>query len=109
LVRKICDQVRYQGLRGHDLQQVCYDVFVEQHPPHPLPNPGQGSHSLAPGANELPDAELPAGWELFIGDARITYTHATTLPWRIAGQLAELVRTELADEPFELQYVDART
>lgn len=108
LVAAICEQARYRVLSDHQLQQLCYDLFIAHHPPHPLPEPGRGSLSLKPGANEMAEADLPESWELFIGDARVVYTHATSLPWSIAGDLAGMVREALRREPLQMVQVDAR-
>ena len=109
LVQEICARVRYEVFNARGLQQVCYEEFVKAYPPHPLSNPGRGSHSLKPGANEHRDIDLPDGWKFFMAGVQVSYSHTTELPWLIAGQLAEMVREALRRQPFELVQVDARS
>jgi len=102
LVEHICEQARYKALNDHDLQQLCYNMFLQAFPPRPAPNPGMGMHYLNPGANERPGEQPPERWELFMDGVGISYDHTTKLPWAIAGLLTGKVRERLRREPFRL-------
>jgi len=107
LVRRICNRVRLQRFDDQVLQQVCYEEFVSGHPPHPMPNPGNGSHVLGPESNEREGQELPSGRHFFMGGVKVTYSHTTELPWAIAGELARLVREQLRREPLQMAHQEA--
>ena len=106
LVDQICDRLRFQRFDQTRLEQVAYEVLIANHPPHPIPEPGRAMLRMDEGANERLDVTLPNGWEMMIGDVRITvtggYDHTTSLSLSIAKELARLAREVMREEEFEL-------
>ncbi len=105
LVRRVSERVRFQEFNDARLRELCYEEFIKEHPPEPIPSEGDGMLRLDPGANEREGAEPPAAWRLFMGDVSVQYDHTTQLPWAIAGELATAVRERVQREPFELVLV----
>lgn len=102
LVDRICERVRYEEFNSGQLQQICYEMFTEAHPPEPAPNPGSAMIRLDDGANERDCADAPDAWRFFIDDVSVTYDHTTRLQMKIAAELARMVRERLRQQPFEL-------